>query len=171
MVPGDVNKVTGAKYRDIRSDLRERLEATVQQRHELNARVRALEAQEQRLRALLNDEEYSQLHQLPQSSCPLSSELTSGGRLREFVLGSLKDGHDWSLQDLKEHARGLGLATIGASGRSLNITLVNLLREGLVMRLRNGRWRYQDQATQLPLDLAPASTGSSQENAVEQLAS
>ena len=157
--------------RDIRSDLRERLEATVRRRHELNGRVWALEAQEPRLRALLNDEEFSQLHQLQRLSCPPSSELTSGARLREFVLGSLKDGHDWSLQDLKEHARGLGLTTIGASGRSLNITLVNLLREGLVMRLGNGRWRYQDQATQLPLDLAPPSAGSSHENADEQLAS
>ena len=85
--------------RDIRSDLRERLEATVKQRNELNARVRALEAQEQRLRALLNDEEFSHVHQLPLASCPLSSEATGGARLREFVLGSLQDGHDWSLQD------------------------------------------------------------------------
>lgn len=157
--------------RDIRSDLRERLEATVKQRNELSGRVRALEAQEQRLRALLNDEEFSHVHQLPLDSCPPSSETTGGSRLREFVLGSLRDGHDWSLQDLKEHAHGLGLTTVGASGRSLNITLVNLLREGLVIRLRNGRWRYQDQATQLPLDLTPASAGSSQENANAQLAS
>jgi hypothetical protein len=157
--------------RDIRSDLRERLEATVMQCNELSGRVRALEAQEQRLRALLNDEEFSHVHQLPLGSCPPSSEATGGGRLREFVLGSLQDGHDWSLQDLKEHAHGLGLTTVGASGRSLNITLVNLLREGLVMRLRNGRWRYQDQTTQLPLDLTPPGAGSSHENADEQLAS
>ena len=117
--------------RDIRSDLRERLEATVKQRNELNGRVRALEAQEQRLRALLNDEEFSHVHQLPLASCPPSSEATGGGRLREFVLGSLQDGHDWSLQDLKEQAHGIGLTTVGASGRSLNITLVNLLRGGL----------------------------------------
>lgn len=157
--------------RDIRSDLRERLVATVKQRNELNGRVRALEAQEQRLRVLLNDEEFSHLHRPPLTSCRPASEATVGARLREFVLGSLRDGHDWSLQDLKEHAHGIGLTTVGASGRSLNITLVNLLREGLVMRSRNGGWRYQDQATQLPLDLTPASAGSSQENADEQLAS
>jgi hypothetical protein len=154
--------------RDIRSDLQERLEATMQQRNELIARVRALEAQEQRLRALLSDEEFAQF-QPP--SCPVSSEATNGARFREFVLGSLKDGHDWSLQDLKEHAHGLGLTTVGASGRSLNITLVNLLREGLVMRSRDGSWRYQDQTTQLPLDLTPPSADSSRENADEQLAS
>jgi hypothetical protein len=74
--------------------------------------------------------------------------------LREFVFGSLADGHDWSLEQLKEHARGIGLMTIGATGRSLNITLVNLLREGLVARLPNGRWRRLEQGTQLPLDLA-----------------
>ena len=155
--------------RDIRSDLRERLEATVQQRHELNTRVRALEAQEQRLRALLKDEEFTHVHQCTPACCPPSS--TGGAGLREFVLGSLQDGHDWSLQDLKEHAHGIGLITLGASGRALNITLVNLLREGLVMRVGNGRWRYQDQATQPPLDLTPPSAGSSDENADEQLAS
>ena len=157
--------------RDIRSDLRERLEATVKQRNELNGRVRALEAQEQRLRALLNDEEFSHVHQLPLASCPPSSEATGGGRLREFVLGSLQDGHDWSLQGLKEQAHGIGLTTVGASGRSLNITLVNLLREGLVTRASNGRWRLRDQDTQLPLDLASSSSGSNHEIDNEQLAS
>jgi hypothetical protein len=156
--------------RDIRSDLRERLEATVKQRSELNGRVRALEAREQRLRALLNDEEFSHVHQLPPASSP-SSDATGGARLREFVLGSLQDGHDWSLQNLKEHAYGMGLTTLGASGRSLNITLVNLLREGLVTRARNGRWRLRDQAMQLPLDLASPSTDSGQDNEDEQLAS
>jgi hypothetical protein len=154
--------------RDIRSDLQERLEATMHQRNELIARVRALEAQEQRLRALLSDEEFAQF-QPP--SCSPSSEATNGARIKELVLGSLQDGYDWSLQDLKEHAHGLGLTTVGASGRSLNITLVNLLREGLVMRLRDGRWRYQDQAKQLPLDLTAPSAGSGHENADEQLAS
>jgi hypothetical protein len=37
----------------------------------------------------------------------------------------------------------------------LNIALVNLLRQGSVVRLPNGRWRLRDQSTQLPLDLAP----------------
>lgn len=140
--------------RDIRSDLRERLEATVKLRHELNGRVRALEAQEQRLRALLNDEEFLRVHQLQLAPSAPASEATGGARLREFVLGSLEDRHDWSLDDLKEHAHGLGLTTVGASGRSLNIVLVNLLRAGLVTRLQNGRWRLRDQGMQLPLDLA-----------------
>jgi hypothetical protein len=157
--------------RDIRSDLRERLEATVQQRNELNAKIRALEAQEQRLRALLSDEEFMHVHERSLASCLPSSEVTGGARLREFVLGSMRDGQEWSLQSLKEHAHGIGLTTVGASGRSLNITLVNLLREGFVTRARDGRWRLRDEATQLPLDLASPSTGSNQENCDEQLAS
>jgi hypothetical protein len=36
----------------------------------------------------------------------------------------------------------------------LNIALVNLLRQGSVVRLPNGRWRLRDQSTQLALDLA-----------------
>lgn len=96
----------------------------------------------------------SHIHQRRTVSCPDWDEVTSGVRLREFVLGSLEDGHDWSLEQLKEQARGIGLTTVGATGRSLNIMLVNLLRQGLVTRARNGRWRLRDQGTQLPLDLA-----------------
>jgi hypothetical protein len=132
---------------DIRPDILERIEAVVRQRTQLEAR-------ERRLRALLRDEEAAQQHQSPSTYCPGAAEVASGNRLREFVLGSLKDGKAWSLDDLKEHAHGVGLTTAGASGRILNITLVNLLREGLVARLQNGRWRLRDQAIQLPLDLA-----------------
>jgi hypothetical protein len=127
--------------RDISVDLRERLEATVKQRIELEAR-------ERRLRALLRDEEVAQ------SSCLAS---TGEPRLGEFVLGSLKDGHDWTLEALKEHAYGIGLTTSGASGRALNITLVTLLRRGLVTRLQDGKWRLRDQSEQLALNLAQSS--------------
>jgi hypothetical protein len=127
--------------RDISVDLRERLEATVKQRIELEAR-------ERRLRALLRDEEVAQ------SSCLAS---TGEPRLGEFVLGTLKDGHDWTLEALKEHAYGIGLTTSGASGRALNITLVTLLRRGLVTRLQDGKWRLRDQSEQLALNLAQSS--------------
>jgi hypothetical protein len=131
--------------RDIRTDLRERLEATLKQRIELEARERCL-------RALLRDEEVIGLNKITTASSPACSEATNGNRLREFILQALKDGQDHSLDDLKGQAYGVGLRTVGASGRSLNITLVNLLREGLVIRLRNGRWRLGAQAAQLPLD-------------------
>jgi hypothetical protein len=130
--------------RDISVDLRERLEATVKQRMELEAR-------ERRLRALLRDEEVAQ------SSCLASNKATGEPRLGEFVLDSLKDGHDWTLEALKEHAYGIGLTTGGASGRALNITLVTLLRQGLVTRLQDGKWRLRDQSQQLVLSLAQSS--------------
>jgi hypothetical protein len=135
--------------RDIRTDLRERLKMTTKQRTELTERVRALEARERRLRALLAEEAFPSMS-LHTSHLSSESQATS---LREFVLGSLADGHDWSLEQLKEHARGTGVLMLGAAGRSLNITLVNLLREGAVTRLQNGRWRRREQGTQLPLDL------------------
>jgi hypothetical protein len=137
--------------RDIRSDLQERLQAIVRERTELGKRLRALESREHRLRALLHDEEIVRRRQ--SQLLPLAHP-GQGIRLREFVLGSLADGHAWNLDDLKEQARGLGLTTVGATGRSLNITLVNLHREDLVMRLADGRWRLRDQGTQLALDLA-----------------
>ena len=146
--------------RDIRTDLRERLEAMAGQRAELEAR-------ERRLRALLRDEEASHIRQLPLGS----TEATSVARLREFVLGSLKDGHDWRLEDLKEQAHGLGLTTVGATGRSLNIILVNLLREGLVTRLPDGRWRLRDRGTQLALDLTSSSENPDPPDGEAQLAS
>jgi hypothetical protein len=146
------------RMRDISSDLRERLEATVKQRTELEVR-------ERHLRALLRDEKVSHARRLQPASRRVSNEATDVPRLREFVLGSLKDGHDWSLEGLKQHARGIGLTTSGALGRALNITLVNLLGEGLVMRLQGGKWRLRDQSTQLDLDLAPANSDPERDSA------
>jgi hypothetical protein len=127
--------------RDISVDLRERLEATVKQRIELEAR-------ERRLRALLRDEEVAQ------SSSLASNRAAGEPRLVEFVRSSLKDGQDWTLEALKEHAYGIGLTTSGASGRALNITLVTLLRQGLVTRLQDGKWRLRDQSEQLALNFS-----------------
>jgi hypothetical protein len=112
----------------------------------------------------LSDEERqpTQLEQLSALWLPSASD---GAQLREFVLGSLADGHDWSLQQLKQHAHGLGLTTTGASGRVLNIALVNLLRQGSVMRLPSGCWRLRDQSKQLPLDLAPPSSNPDRDDA------
>lgn len=137
---------------DIRTDLSERLERVIQERRALGQQLQALEGREQRLRALLQDEEGSpkRSQQLQLLSLPRRSD---GARLREFVHRSLTNGRDWSLEELKEHARGMGLNIIGTSGRSLNITLVNLLREGSVKRLPNGRWRLCEQRKQLSLDL------------------
>jgi hypothetical protein len=87
--------------RDIRSDLRERLAATTRQRIELEAR-------ERRLRALLQDEEVSHPLKIQPASCPGSNEPTDGLRLREFVLGSLKDGHDWIWKDSRSTRAALG---------------------------------------------------------------
>jgi hypothetical protein len=139
-----------ATVRDIRADLRERLAATVKQRSDLVQQVQALEQRERRLRALLRDEEIAGagLHQSSATLAP--AETSSGAFIREFILGSLADGHSWTLEALKEHAHAMGLATVGTAGRSLNITLVNLLRQGLVTRHQDGKW----QSTQLRLDLA-----------------
>jgi hypothetical protein len=125
---------------NIQADLLERLSATVAQRLEVSQQLRVLEARERSLRALLSDEERRAAgnHQLS----PLwlaSGETSNGAQLREFILGSLADGQDWSLEQLKQHACGLGLTTTGACGRVLNIALVNLLRQGSVVRLPNGR--------------------------------
>jgi hypothetical protein len=153
---GQLVQFGAMRMRNIQADLLERLNATVAERVEVSRQLRVLEARERSLRALLSDEERGALrsHQLS----PLwlaSGEASNGAQLREFVLGSLADNHDWSLEQLKQHACGLGLTTTGASGRALNIVLVNLLRHGLVVRLPNGFRRLRNQSRQLPLDLAP----------------
>jgi hypothetical protein len=140
------------EMQDIRPDLRERLNVTVKQRLEMSEQLRALEARERRLQALLRDEE--SFHTTTQLlSLPDASGGSDGPRLREFVLGSLADGNEWSLEDLKEHANGIGVTTLGATGRALNITLVNLHRQGLVTRSRDGKWRLQNRGQQLALEL------------------
>jgi hypothetical protein len=144
------------RMRSIRADLLERLNATVEQRRQLSKQLQILEARERCLRALVSDEERqaTRVEHLSPLWLP-STDATDGAQLREFVLGSLADGQDWSLEQLKQHACGLGLTTTGASGRVLNIVLVNLLRQGSVVRLPNGRWRLRDQTTQSPPNLAP----------------
>jgi hypothetical protein len=141
--------------RDIRADLQERLAATVKQRSDLIQQAQALEQRERLLRALLRDEEIAGARLHPSSASLAAGETSGGAFLREFILGSLADGHSWSLDALKERAQAMGLPTLGTAGRSLNITLVNLLRQGLVTRLQDGKWRLCDQVSQLPLDLPP----------------
>jgi hypothetical protein len=152
--------------RNIRVDVAERLNATVEQRRELRKQLRILEARERCLRALLSDEARRATHAHQLSPLWLSpGEASGGSRIHEFVFGSLADGHSWSLEQLKQHACGLGLTTNGASGRVLNMVLVNLLRQGLVVRLPSGHWRLQDRSTQLPLDLAPPRSDRGQDSA------
>jgi hypothetical protein len=152
--------------RNIQADLLERLNATVEQRKEVTKQLRALEARERCLRALLNDEERpcGPFQQLSPLWLP-SGERSNGLELREFILGSLAGGQGWSLEQLKQHACGLGLTTTGASGRVLNIVLVNLVRQGLVVRLPSGRWRLQGRSTQLPLDPASPRSDRGQDSA------
>jgi hypothetical protein len=143
--------------RDLRADLRERLKAIADEHAALCARLRWLEGREQRLRAFLRDEEVTDAHGTRQAPVSLgaSRDIASGLRLREFVLKSLADGHEWALEALKEHALGIGLTTVGVAGRSLNIVLVNLHRQGLVTRVPSGKWCLQDPGRQLALELDP----------------
>jgi len=139
--------------RDLRADLRERLEVMAKEHAEMCERLRALEARQQRLQAVLRDEEGANGETL--IAPHTSGHAASGARLRELVLQSLADGQERELNDLKGIAREKGLTTTGASGRTLNIILVNLHRRGLVTRLPNGKWRGQIDGRQLALDLEP----------------
>jgi hypothetical protein len=106
--------------RDIRCDLQERIELTVEQRTELEKRLQALEEREQRLRALLRDEGGQSAispYEQPLLSLGIPADTATGARLREFVLQALSDGHEWDLNDLKKQAQGIALTTAGASGR------------------------------------------------------
>lgn len=153
--------------RDLRADLHERLRAIVDEHAALCARLKWLEGREQRLRALLRDEEEAaDAHGTGQKPVSLGASrcIASGPRLREFVLKSLADGHEWALEALKEHALGIGLTTVGDAGRSLNIVLVNLHRQGLVTRVPGGKWCLQDPGRQLALELDPPRSACTEPN-------
>jgi hypothetical protein len=135
--------------RDIRADLRERLGAVENERSGLRDQLRALDIRERQLGALLEQEEAArELHRSGRAVAQATTEAPNGAIFKEFVLASLKRGDEWSLDDLKEHGCGLGLT----DGRSLNITLVNLLRQGRVTRSPNGKWRLADGDCQLVLE-------------------
>ena len=144
--------------RDIRSDLKERLEAMVRERQELQRRVAAFENSEQSLRALLAQENARFPETEPQDIAPPAEQPRSD--YERFILDALSDGEKWTTLRLKlvagEQQRFQDQPTLG---RVFHAVLIGLRGRGLVELVEQGTWRRKRARVRLRLreTEAPAS--------------
>jgi hypothetical protein len=126
--------------RDIRNDLRERLQAVGAERMELQAKLSALQGTESGLKALLRDEEERLARQSPSLFPP--TESINGSGLRELVHKALQEKNRPA--DLEEIKNDIARTSYDFGdkkpGRAIHFALIGLSQTGVVNRLQDGRW-------------------------------
>ena len=134
--------------RDIRNDLKERLESLSQERDGLEkqyqGRLREFEGRESLLRQLLHQEDVRALGDQPS----LFRKVREGqadketSDLTRLILDMLADGQNWSLDRLKEAGEKRGvLGGFESPGRSIHGALLSLKRQAKVQNIDQGVWR------------------------------
>jgi hypothetical protein len=131
--------------RDIRSDLRERLDDLERQRVALVSKLEDLDAQRATVGALLHAEQerFGNVETTTDDgTIVVLSDLRPTHTLGSLMRGLLGDGSQRSTQELAELAVSKG-HPFGAKkpGRSVHFALVGLERAGQVERGEGGRWR------------------------------
>ena len=135
--------------RDIRPDLKERLEAVETENGRLRQRLDELKNEDAMLRTMLAAENHrwhgDQRSLFTGDRISVSRLGESGSPIAQFLLDTLSDGADWPLDRLKEHSPDKGIfATDETSlGRALHGALIGLKRRGLVEMVGRGVWRIQ----------------------------
>lgn len=132
--------------RDIRADLKERLENIEAERIKLKKQLESLDCRETAIRDLLADEiarmgnDQPQLFTRPRLAHEHEGESENGASpVSKFILETLAEGRPRFLTELKNLAERKGLLADSPSpGRSLNFALVGLQRHGYVDRLATG---------------------------------
>ncbi len=129
--------------RDIRKDIRERLEAIESQREHLQMRLKRLVEKEAMLKTLLQEEETEWIAKQPtllqMGENPPQKVRTELGK---FIMTTLSDGNPHSLNDLVTLSQNLGIHIKGKSPRrAINFSLVGMRRNNLVERIERGVWK------------------------------
>jgi hypothetical protein len=123
--------------RDLRPDLKERLDNLSEEAARLEKRLAELKALKASLAALLAEED-ARLGQpsLFAQDAGLSSAFYS------FLLNAMANGDAWSVKDLKPIAeQGRVFAGDSSIGRQLHAALIGLRNRGLVEHVGSGTWR------------------------------
>lgn len=128
--------------RDIRSDLRERLEDLERQRAALISELKELDNQRTIVGATLQlEQERFDNVETPKTTVAALSEPGAVHTLGSFMRGLLGDGSKQSTQELSKLAVSKGHPFGDKSpGRSVHFALVGLERAGQVERDEDGRW-------------------------------
>ena len=133
--------------RDIRADIKERLDAVASSRERLAEQLRELEVDEAALRSFLEAENARWHNKEPElfrvgkrlEPRPLDETVSP---VTKFLLDTLGDGTPWSLTRLKDHASNKGVVFGGDSpGRVLHGGLLGLKKRGVVAMIESGIWR------------------------------
>lgn len=131
--------------RDIREDLRQRLQAIALQRGELQARLGWLDKAEAHVLGLLEYEKYqAQRQQEPlftDAELPAEEERTETA---QFLREVLADGRPRTLEELKKAASDRGLNFEGKNpGRVLHFALLGMAQNGIVEMVSKGVWHLK----------------------------
>ena len=143
--------------RDIRSDLKERLQLTISERQDLEAQLRLKVATEDGIRELLKQEE-QRFAVMVEPLFP-SSE-TAGGELRKILLQIFsRERRPLWLDDIKVEVAKTGY-DFGekAPGRAIHFALIGLVQTGDVERLDDKSWRATVKHNFTAPESAPAVT-------------
>lgn len=127
--------------RDIRSDLRTRLEAVGAEREKLVQRLADLDDRQRQFEGVLGDEE-RRWHSQDSLFAPNGSDQAPVSELRLFLLETLSDGQSWQFRRIKDRALGLDLSFGKKNpGQAIHASLVAAKRRGLVDQIETGLWR------------------------------
>ncbi|MBZ5580333.1 MAG: hypothetical protein LAP40_27575 [Acidobacteriia bacterium] len=129
--------------RDIREDLRQRLQSIALQRGELQARMEWLDKAEAHVRGLMEYEKYQvQTQQEPlfsQDQLPAEGERTA---IAQFLREALADGRSRTLEELKKSAAVRDVNFEGKNpGRVLHFALLGMAQSGVVAMVNKGVWQ------------------------------
>jgi hypothetical protein len=132
--------------RDIRQDLRERLDKLESERLELKTQLEQLSRREVTLKALLQEEDSrwaTQVGLFPTEREPL---LTNGDRTAyaKFLVQAMATHEPMTLDVLKDLAHQKGVEFDGKNpGRVLHFALLGMSQNGVVEMVESGVWRLK----------------------------
>jgi hypothetical protein len=128
--------------KDIRPDLRERLERLHQERAIVEMQLEELTAREASLQLLLQEEDERMSVPAEQMHLAEQRNSRSSSPLAQFLLKAFSRQPECTLRELKDAAlkQGIRFGDKNA-GRAIHFALVGMARHGLVQRQRDGKWR------------------------------
>jgi len=128
-------KIRPPTYRDIRSDLQERMRTAVSSRDEYLAKAKAFDDEIDLLTRLLDQEE---------KRFSRKAEIGPKMLLPDFILEKLSH-NEMNKEEIKVFAEHAGYFEKGeSSGRSIHFTLLNLIRSGKVTTVADGIYTRTD---------------------------
>lgn len=138
--------------RDLREEVRQRLQLILAERGQLQQRLQFLEESEKQLKQLLAFEEmrirYEQTNMAFPFVAPDKQNVEADrSTLALFLKDCLLDGQSHSLGDLKAKAEDAGIEFEGKHpGRVLHFALLGMSQGGSVEMVKKGVWRMRGEA-------------------------